>query len=163
MFDKATLNRLYRYCSSLCNQPSDAYDLLQAALERCLRPPPHSEDVSFGFAIKVIRNLYIDQQRREGRVQQEEFDESHHSVDYDVASLESLAIDRSQLEEIWKVISLVEREILFLWAIEGYSTTEVSKHLGKPRNTVLSIIHRMRNRLVSQGFAYGSRGEQGVK
>jgi RNA polymerase sigma-70 factor (ECF subfamily) len=158
VFDKATLNRLYRYCCSLRQQPSDAFDLLQTGVERCLRSPPRSGDASYSYAIKVIRNLYIDEYRREGRIQQEEFDEARHSVDYDISSLDTLAIDRSELEEIWKVLSLIEREILFLWAVEGYSTTEVARHLEKPRNTVLSIIYRMRNRLVSEGYSFRSRG-----
>jgi RNA polymerase sigma-70 factor (ECF subfamily) len=56
-------------------------------------------------------------------------------------------MDRSELELAWAELSIVEREILYLWAVEGYSTDEVAGHLDKPRNTVLSIIHRMRQRL----------------
>ena len=55
--------------------------------------------------------------------------------------------DRTELEWIWPSLSFMEREILFLWAVEGYSTDEVASQLDRPRNTVLSIIHRMRKRL----------------
>jgi RNA polymerase sigma-70 factor (ECF subfamily) len=46
-------------------------------------------------------------------------------------------------------MTTAEREILFLWAVEGYSTDEVARHLDRPRGSVLSIIHRMRKRLTS--------------
>lgn len=147
MFDKRTLNRLYRYCSSLCDQESDAFDLLQSAVERCLRSPPDNSDVLYSYAMRTVRNVFIDQYRRKQRVALEEFDDAVHAIDYDIVSLEDVAMERAELDQVWLTLSIVEREILFLWAVEGYSTDEVARQLGKPRNSVLSIIHRMRKRL----------------
>jgi RNA polymerase sigma-70 factor (ECF subfamily) len=42
------------------------------------------------------------------------------------------------------MLNPVEREILYFWAIEGFSTTEVAKIMKMPKGTVLSKIHRMR-------------------
>lgn len=151
MFDQATLNRLYRYCYSLCDQPSDAYDLLQGGVERCLRSPPNRSQATYPYAMRIIRNLFVDQMRRRNILAFETFDEATHPVDYDIASLEDIALDRARLDAIWPALTIAEREILFLWAVEGYSTDEVAGHLGKPRNTVLSIIHRMRKRLRASG------------
>jgi RNA polymerase sigma-70 factor (ECF subfamily) len=97
--------------------------------------------------MRVIRNLFIDQLRSNARVDLEPFDEDNVALDFDLASLESTMLDRSELEAVWSEMTVVEREILYLWAIEGYSTDEVAGHLDKPRNSVLSIIHRMRKRL----------------
>ena len=83
----------------------------------------------------------------------EPFDEDTVTVDFDLASLEITALDRNELEQVWTEMTVVEREILYLWAVEGYSTDEVAKHLQKPRNSVLSIVHRMRKRLRQQ-FSY---------
>ena len=147
MFDRDTLNRLYRYCRSLCDQDSDAFDLLQSAMERCVRTPPRDPAANVSYAMKIIRNLFIDRCRSDARVTLEPFDEMGGAVDFDLSGLESLMMDRSELELAWAELSVVEREILYLWAVEGYSTDEVAGHLDKPRNSVLSIIHRMRKRL----------------
>ena len=147
MFDHDALNRLYRYSRSLCEQDSDAFDLLQSALERCVRTPPRESAAAVSYAMRIIRNLFIDQRRSDARVMLEPFEEQGVTVDFDLSSLEDLALDRAELEMVWAELSVVEREILYLWAVEGYSTDEVARHLEKPRHTVLSIIHRMRQRL----------------
>ncbi len=147
VFDQDTLNKLYRYCRSLCDQDNDAFDLLQSSVERCLGSPPDNPGASYAYAMRVIRNKFIDQYRRKQVVAFEPFDEAAHAVDYDIASLEDVVLDRLELEQIWPSLTVIEREILFLWAVEGYSTDEVASQLGKPRNSVLSIIHRMRKRL----------------
>jgi len=147
VFDREALNRLYRYCCALCDQESDAFDLLQSGVERCLRAPPENPAAGHAYAMRIIRNLFIDQYRRRQTLAFESFDEATHAVDYDIASLEDLVLDRTELDWIWPSLSFIEREILFLWAVEGYSTDEVASQLDKPRNTVLSIIHRMRKRL----------------
>jgi len=147
MFDRADLNRLYRYCRALCNQESDAYDLLQSAMERCVKSPPRHDGAAMGYAMRVIRNLFIDQLRSHSGVSFEPFDEDTVTVEIDLASLENTMLDRSELEAVWSEMTVLEREILYLWAVEGYSTDEVAAHLDKPRNSVLSIVHRMRKRL----------------
>lgn len=147
MFDRATLNRLYRYCCSLCDQESDAFDLLQSGVERCLRSPPEKSTALYAYALRIIRNVFIDQHRRKQTVAFESFDEAAHAVDFDVASLEDVVLDHIELEQIWPSLTVIEREILFLWSVEGYSTDEVASQLDRPRNSVLSIIHRMRKRL----------------
>ncbi len=147
MFDQALLNRLYRYCRSLCEQDSDAFDLLQNAVERCLKSPPENSAAICSYAMRTIRNVFIDQYRRKQKLAFEVFDEATQAVDYDIASLQDIVLDRIELDQVWPTLSVVEREILFLWAVEGYSTDEVACQLEKPRNTILSIIHRMRKRL----------------
>jgi RNA polymerase sigma-70 factor (ECF subfamily) len=156
VFDQATLNRLYRYCYSLCDQESDAFDLLQSGIERCLKVPPEKPAASYAYALRIIRNVFIDQYRRKQKIAFESYDEATLTLDYDIASLEDVVLDRTELEVIWPSLSIIEREILFLWAVEGYSTDEVAGQLDKPRNTVLSIIYRMRKRLGAQ--AANARG-----
>ena len=147
MFDHDTLNRLYRYSRSLCEQDSDAFDLLQSALERCVKVPPREPAAAVSYAIRIIRNLFIDQRRSDARVMLEPFEEQGVALDFDLSGLEDLVLDRTELEVAWAELTIVEREIMYLWAVEGYSTDEVARHLEKPRNTVLSITHRMRQRL----------------
>lgn len=159
MFDHQMLDRLYRYCCSLCLQQSDAYDLLQTGIERCLKAPPSSNKATYSYTIRIIRNAYIDEFRRNSRHTHEEFDETTHMIDYDITSLEQLMIDRSELVHFWAKLSDTERETLFLWAVEGYSLTEVADHLEKPKNTILSIIYRMRKRLETEKHLTTDKGE----
>jgi RNA polymerase sigma-70 factor (ECF subfamily) len=41
-----------------------------------------------------------------------------------------------------------EREALFLHEVEGYTASEISRMTGQPRGTVLSLMHRARERLL---------------
>lgn len=149
MFDEYVLNRLYRYCTALCREQADAYDLLQTGVERCLRSPPADPERLFAYTTKIIRNTYFDVWRREQTLRFEPLDESLDTVELDIANLESVMVDQDELEHAWRRMTAVEREILFLWAVEGYTTEEVAAHLGRPRGSVLSAIHRMRRRLTA--------------
>jgi len=102
------------------------------------------------YTLRVIRNSFIDDVRSKQRRTLEEFDEQvHTTVDHDLQSLESTLITRSELDSIWPSLSPLEREIIFLSAVEGYSTSEISTLIDKPKNSILSIVHRMRLRLSS--------------
>jgi RNA polymerase sigma-70 factor (ECF subfamily) len=149
MFDEALLTRLYRYSHALCGNEADAYDLLQGAVERCLRSPPSAREKLFGYTCRIIRNRFIDQWRQDKVVEFGPLDESTVAIEIGVGNLEGLMVDRDELEHAWRRMTTAEREILFLWAVEGYSTDEVARHLDRPRGSVLSIIHRMRKRLTS--------------
>lgn len=150
MFDEDVLNRLYRYCTALCREQADAYDLLQTGVERSLRNPPADPERLFAYTIKIIRNTYFDLWRREQSVRFEPLDAAIETVELDIANLERVMVDRDELEHVWRRMTGIEREILFLWAVEGYTTEEVAAHLERPRGSVLSIIHRMRRRLASE-------------
>ena len=40
-----------------------------------------------------------------------------------------------------------EREMLYLFIVEGYTAREISEMTDRPRNTVLSIVHRAQKKL----------------
>ena len=48
--------------------------------------------------------------------------------------------------EIGEVVG-TERELLYLAYVEGYTTQELADMTGRPRNTVLSQLHRARHKL----------------
>ncbi|UCC14190.1 MAG: sigma-70 family RNA polymerase sigma factor [Gammaproteobacteria bacterium] len=147
MLDEQLLNRLYRYCRALCREEADAYDLLQSGLERCLRRPPASKEKLFGYAIRIIRNIHLDNWRHDRIVEFEPLEDASGATDLDVNTLESIVIDSDQLDHVWRKLTDLEREILFLWAVEGYTTGDIASHIGMPRGSILSTIHRMRKRI----------------
>lgn len=146
MFDRATLDRLYRYGYTLTGEPHSAFDLLQDALERFLRDDHgHVLDPS-AYLRTMMRHQFIDNLRRARGAREEEFREETH-LDIDTRTLEEVVIAEDQLAAVWQALQPVEREILYHWAVEGRTAREIAATLGLPRGTVLSRIHRLRQRL----------------
>ena len=95
----------------------------------------------------TIRNLYIDQYRRRQRVRFITLTSEHEGLSASGAVTggdTKVAIDQmlSKLRDI-------EREALFLHIAEGYSANEIATLTGRPRGTVLSLIHRSRKKLAA--------------
>ena len=148
MLDPEVLNRLYRYAFTLEGNEADAYDLLHDGIERFLRSGQQSVKSPEAFARKIIRNRFIDRWRkRKADVVDLVEDLESTAVDISASSLETVSIARVELERIWPQLEPIDREILLLWAVEGCSTRELAEELGLPRGTVLSRIHRLRERL----------------
>ncbi len=154
LFDHAMLNRLYRYAYALLGEEAGAYDLLQDTVERCLRKPPAESTSPEGYARRVMRNRYIDLARRR-RVSPEVEDANGdiETLAIDTQCLEEMMVSRQQLERVWSQLQGIEREILYLWAIDGMTAAEIAAATGSRRGTVLSRIHRLRRRLGSDDGA----------
>lgn len=148
MFDQDALNKLYRFCYSLTVDESNAYDLLQNALEKYLKSKT-TKDHDLAFMYQIIRHQFIDDYRKQSKQQTVPFEEKDH-IDFDVKTLESINIDEDLIEQVLTSLQPLEREILFYWSIEGYSTQQVAEMLEMPKGTVLSKIHRMRQRIKQQ-------------
>ena len=147
-FSSKELQKLFQYCCALTLQDSDAYDLLQTAMEKYLRSQSADLDYPLSYMRRIIRNAHIDQLRHNRIIQWDDFDESNiDSTDIGWQSLEQMIIDENEIENLFSMLSGIEREILFLWAVEGYSVQEVAGHVGMPKGTILSRIYRMRQRI----------------
>lgn len=143
MFSETELNQFYRYCYTLTRNEASAYDLLHDALEKYLASTK-AITAKKAFIQTIIRNRFIDNLRASQRRDYQCFDDNQDYIDFDVKTLESLVINEDMIEQILAMLNPVEREILYFWAIEGFSTAEVAKIMEMPKGTVLSKIHRMR-------------------
>lgn len=155
MFDKDDLQLLYRYAYSLTCDEHDGYDLLQAALEKFIKL---NIEVSqpIAYMKKIIYNRFIDDCRRKKIIQFESLEEFDLPADFDVQTLEELLVNENMAEKVLQCLEPDEREIMYCWAIEGFSTSEIAIKLEKPKGTVLSKIYRMRKKLIEQ-FSENSR------
>lgn len=144
--DRNVLNRLYRYCYALYGNEHDAYDLLQSSLEKYLAKPPKNTGAALAYMKTIIRRTYIDQARRDKRLSFESVDTST-LVDINSTNLEDIFIASSEFEAAWRSLTEQERELLYLWAVEELTVSEIAKHIKRPRGTILSIMHRMRKRI----------------
>ncbi|EPJ55277.1 MAG: ECF subfamily RNA polymerase sigma-24 factor [Osedax symbiont Rs2] len=148
-FDKALLNDLFRYALSLAHDEQQAYDLLQSCCEKVLQKPVAMEQLK-PYMFKVIRNQFIDQYRRtklELVVDSELAQHTEIEEQNSLLELENIMIDKQHVALILQELSHQDRELLYLWAIEGRTVQELAESTDTPRGTLLSRLHRLKNRL----------------
>lgn len=149
MFDKDVLQQLYRYSYSLTCDEQDAYDLLQGAVEKFIKSNVVASQ-PVAYVKKIIYNRFIDDCRRQKVVQFENMEEAVLPADFDVQTLEELLVNEDMARKILQSLEPDEREIMYCWAIEGFSTSEIAEKMERPKGTILSKIYRMRKKLVEQ-------------
>ena len=149
MFNKDALQQLYRYAYSLTGDEHDAYDLLQGALENFIKMKVDATK-PMAYLKKVIYNRFVDNCRREKVIQFESTEEADLPADFDVQTLDEILVNENMAEKIIQSLDPCEREIMYCWAIEGFSTSEVANKLDMPKGTVLSKIYRMRKKLIEK-------------
>lgn len=147
LFSPERLQQLFRYACALTLNEDNAYDLLQSALEKFLQREIKNTNHPMAYMRTIIRNLHIDHIRRDGLIQWDDFhEETDTAPDMDWLALERQIINEKDVSRILQTLTGADREILFLWAVEGYTTAEVAEQLGIPKGTLLSRIHRLRQK-----------------
>jgi len=157
MFNKDELDKFYRYAISLSKNGDLAYDLLQSAIERYLRKAGDSIGNPNAYLRMVIRNLFIDHQRRNKIVpmisieNNEILDSELHLIEpIDDRFMDDILMDQQEIELLTKSLAPDESELLYLWAVEEYSTSEIAVITKQPKGTVLSKLHRLKIRIRQQ-------------
>ncbi|MEZ4316983.1 MAG: sigma-70 family RNA polymerase sigma factor [Myxococcota bacterium] len=141
MDDPATLlRRGYRYAVALTGDPVDAEDLLQEGWAAVLSAGDRRDAP---YLYRAIRSRWIDRYRR-ARARPEVVLEPHEQA-------VSPEVDRLiEADALWAgLLQLPEpqREALYLHLVEGWTAAEIAAQTGRPRNTVLSQLHRGRAHL----------------
>lgn len=144
-FNADDLQSLYQYAMVLCQHPENAQDFLQSSIEATLSDIQHGKhiDKPLDYARRIIRNRFIDRYRHDKRWQTDTFEEQ---ADYDISPVdtEQLHVNQQTLTNIWATLAPKDRDILYHWAVLGYTTDEACQLLDMPRGTFLSRIHRLR-------------------
>lgn len=143
----ALLQSGYRYAYSLTHNKSAAEDLLQDAWVAVLQAGgPHTT----GYLFSAIRSRFLNNNKRERLVSIVALDDvpagsmverERHDPDifFDTHAAE--------MDAALAQLRPVERETLFLSAVQGYTAEEIAHNTGKPRGTILSLLHRARLKL----------------
>ena len=149
MFNEDTLQKFYQYCYTLTCDEQNAFDLLQTALEKylCLNTTPTYPNA---YMKRIIHNQFIDEYRRNNKFQMDSLEDADLPIDFDMRTLESIDISCELVEQIFSTLEPEDREILYFWAVEGFSTSQISELLGVPKGTILSRIYRMRHKVISE-------------
>ena len=143
------LQAVYRYALSLSANHADAEDLVQEGWLRSRER--YGVGVDRRIVFRTVRNLYIDGWRRARRFPTDEFDTG-------IASDNQLADNDSSRDPVRNCgegalgrhlaeLRDIEREVLLLSVVEGYSASEIAVLLNRSRGTVLSLVHRAKAKL----------------
>jgi len=148
IFSKTELESFYRYCVVLVRNKDLAYDLLQTTLEKWVRGRFH-ERVSHprAYFMRMIKSQFVDDLRKEKDAETVAFDEETLIPQIGGSSLEDILVTKEEVKRILSFITLEEREILFLWAVEGYTVQEIADFSDKPKGTILAKLFRVRSKI----------------
>lgn len=134
----------YRYGWSLTSSKQDAEDLVHDAWIRLIKR--YEAVPSRNLLFTTIRHLYIDQLRREKRIFQHQ-EESRLSITFNDAEPEPDYIRREEMQLHLSKLRDVENEALFLSVVEGYTAEEIADLTRSTRGSVLSLLHRSKQKL----------------
>ena len=145
-FDRTSLDHLFHYCLALCGQRDDALDLAQDAIEKYVNKGQVGVNNPQAFIKRIARNRFFDLQRRKKIIQFDVLEDIDEEITAE-QDMESLLVDELTLKKVWQLLSATEREVIFLWAVDGLSAAEIASALDIPRATVLSRMRRLRLRI----------------
>ena len=133
---------------ALTHERDQAADLLQDACVACLAAQaPWRVDYLFA----AIRSRFIDLYRRRSLVIVEPIgaleELARVGAITDPRDDEIVQADHDSLDRALGRLGAEEREVLFLAAVEGYTAREIAELTGRPRGTILSVIHRARRKV----------------
>jgi RNA polymerase sigma-70 factor (ECF subfamily) len=147
MFTKVDLNQYYRYCLSLTKNEEDAYDLLQTGLEKYLKKNgPHIEQPK-SYLYRIFRNQFIDNVRKNKRWGVEEYQDRSNIALLKTEQFDDILIYQDEADRILSYLPVNDRELLYLWAVEGFTVQEIADFMEVPKGTLLSRLHRIKKRL----------------
>jgi RNA polymerase sigma-70 factor (ECF subfamily) len=141
MFDEKKLNKLYQFALSLCNNEQIAFDLVHDIVEKLLDETFIFNKVA--YAKKAIRHKYYDMLKSKAYTQSDIFEDDIPAI----GDIENNLDNKLQLDIVLEKLSDQDREILYLWAVEEYTTQEISKLTGIAKGTITSKLKRLRDKL----------------
>ncbi len=140
------VDAVYRYVFYRVRNDADAEDLTSEVFMRALRAIPRYEprQAFLAWLYRIARNAVIDRARRARP--QVSFEEAldHPAADRVVdpdASLAALS-DRGVIRRAIAKLTPIQAEVVVLRFVEGLSTTEIAKIVGKREGTVRGIQFR---------------------
>lgn len=138
------LNAGYRYGWSLTSSKQDAEDLVHDAWIRLTKR--YNEVPGKPLLFTTIRNIYIDQLRKDKRALRYR-EESVVELAPNTSELERDFIHKDEIKFLMSKLRDVENEVLYLSLMEGYTAEEIASMTSSTRGSVLSLLHRSKQKL----------------
>ncbi|MEO6435603.1 MAG: sigma-70 family RNA polymerase sigma factor, partial [Tepidisphaeraceae bacterium] len=155
------LDTLYRIARRLTREGAE--DLVQETYVRAIRARETFDLKAHGirpWLLRIMHNVHISRSAREAKqpaaIEDDQLEASAHTgtaspTPYDPATFD--AMDQ-QLVRAIETLSPEYQVVLLLWAIEELSYKEIAEAVGIPIGTVMSRLHRARQKLSEQLRSY---------
>jgi RNA polymerase sigma-70 factor (ECF subfamily) len=145
LYDKH-VDAVYRYVFYRVRDDAEAEDLTSDVFMKALRAIPKYEprQAFLAWLYRIARNAVIDKVRRGGRQVPYEDALAHpevHQVIEPDAELLALS-DKTTLRQALAQLTPLQQEVIVLRFLEGFSTLEIAKLIGKREGTVRGIQFR---------------------
>jgi RNA polymerase sigma-70 factor, ECF subfamily len=134
------VTRLVAIARLILRDPDTAEDAVQEALVRCWRQLPRLRDVDRfdGWLYRILVNAAADESKRRQRYRLTvQVADVEPSTDDDVQAI----VDREQLEQGFRRLSIDHRAVIVLHHFLGLPLTEIAVTLGIPTGTAKSRYH----------------------
>lgn len=163
------LDLLYRVARRLVRDPDKAEDLVQETYVRALRAHKDFTLQEYGirpWLLRIMHNLFISRSQREQK-QPQALEQEHLEAAIDArpaGSGDHLPLPPGSWEGMdQRLVQALEalppeyQVVILLWAIEGLSYKEIAESVDVPIGTVMSRLHRARQKLSAQLREYALR------
>lgn len=154
------LDLLHRVARRMTRDPNQAEDLVQETYLRALRGREGFDLQTYGirpWLLRIMHNLHLSRSDREKRqpmaVEQEQLDSSSHADGDGSPPLSNPSSFEGMDEHLVRALNQLPTEyqiVLLLWAVEEFSYKEIAAAVDVPIGTVMSRLHRARQRLSDQ-------------
>ena len=150
---------LYRVARRLTRDATTAEDLVQETYLRALRARETFDLQAHGirpWLLRIMHNLYVSRGEREARqpaaLQQDQLESAAPAAHGVPAPWDSSSLDGMDQQLARAIDSLAPeyQVVLMLWAIEEMSYKEIADAVDIPIGTVMSRLHRARQKLSEQ-------------
>ena len=144
------LDRLYRAAWALCGSREDAEDLVQETYTRVLAKPRTigAADEALPYLLGVLRNTHISMLRkRSRRPRTAPLEETEHRLAAPASGSPIAAVEARELFAAISELPADYRDAGAAVDVAGLSYAEAAKALSVPTGTIMSRLHRGRDRV----------------
>lgn len=141
-FYKNNKNRFLNIAYTYLHNKSDAEDAVQEAFSEIIRKPDNFFSIApenrAGFMVAVVRNISSDMFNKKNKVPLEELDEEDSYDDNPFSFEDSMIgkVSRDRLKQFIKSLPPLQRDVLTLRCLMGFSTAETAEKLNISQSAV---------------------------
>ncbi|HEY3054615.1 MAG TPA: RNA polymerase sigma factor [Thermoanaerobaculia bacterium] len=139
------LQSAFRYALALTHDAAEAQDLVH---DSCVAVMNAGAKWDKPYLFAAVRNRYIDRYRKSRKLLFVPIEGDQAAAEIaDEFAAEPDVIEFDSLHRALEMLRPDEREMLFLSAVEGYTAQEIADMTSRPRGTILSLLHRTKQKL----------------